>query len=451
MKKLLLYIGVLAVMVLGSIAHSSAEQPNRLLIVNQNGNYSGLTLENLEQVALRNVEGDVFVDVEILDVIGLDTVKVKMTKSLLCETYSFTIAPDIVVKNMNDLSLKNYVQSQGSGTRYDTNFVEGLITGISLKPGTEYALIVVAYDNFGTAAGVTVAKFETEPPVIVGNPVVTHEMTKQTKDEFVITFYPNEDVGGYYVMGFEEGSVEEYLSTWGPWMGVTTISELIEIWNAGQPPLMDVTTYTFNRQNDFYPGELYDIVVAIKDVNGNFITPDIFTASTLVNGGYGEAFVDVTLEDYHAEIWDGDLKPSQFIKFTPNSETFRYRTTVQYAEDYDLYTPEEWEEDLCQNPPQVGIDGWFWYDEFTNEYQLDTNTEFVILTAAQNANREWGPVNVVRYTTPATCPGMSDTKSVGAKRAPKIEDRHPQMQIVRKGAVMPEIQDKIQTQILKVK
>ena len=445
MKKSLKYIGALATLVCSSFFGMSAQeepQPNRLLVVNQNGNYSGLTLENLAQVAFRNVDGDVSVDVQVLKVEGTESVTVKMTKSFLCESFQFTIVPHVYVQGYNELALKTLVQRQGNGVYYEDDFQEGNITGINLKPGTAYDLLVVAYDSFMTAAGLTVAPFETAPAEIVGNPAVAHEMVKQTKDEFVITFYPNEDVGCYYVMGFEEGSIEEYLTMWGPSMGCTTISELVELWSFGNPPLTEEHTYTFNKQNDFMPGEFYDIVIAIKDINGNFIEPEIFTASTLVTGGTGEAFVDVQFDSYNAEIWDGVLKPSQFITFVPNSETFRYRTTVQYAEDYDMYTPEEWEEDLCQDPPQAGMSDWFWYDKFQNEYQLDTNTEFVILTAAQNANREWGKVNVVRYTTPAECPGMSgNTRSV-APRALKVKERGVTAPEIFKGRSMPVMPEK---------
>ena len=453
MKKSLKYIGVLATMMCGTFFGMSAQeepQPNRLLIVNQNGNYSGLTLENLDQVALREVDGDVFVDVEVLKVDGTESVTVKLTKSFLCESFQFTIVPHIVVQGYNELALKTLVQNRSNGVHYEENFQEGKITGVDLKPGTSYDILVVAYDSYKTPAGLTVANFETPAPEIVGHPAVAHEMIKQTKDEFVIKFTPNEDVGSYYVMGFEAGSIDEYLNTWGPWMGCTTISELIELWSAGQPPLMDEHTYTFNRKNDFYPGELYDIVVAIKDVNNNFIEPDIFTASTLVNGGDGEAFVDVIFDSYNAEIWDEVLKPSQFITFVPNSDTFRYRTTVVYAEDYDMYTPEDWEQDICQDPPQVGMDNWFWYDKFTNEYQLDTNTDFVILTAAQNAKREWGKVNVVRYTTPAECPGMPETRSI-APRSPKVMERGVKTLDSLKGRSMPSLPEKKEMILLNAK
>lgn len=443
MKKSLKYIGALVAILCGSFFGMRAQepQPNRILVINQNGNYSGLALESLEQIALREVDGEVSVDVEVLAVEGTESVTVKLTKSFLCESFEFTIVPHIVVQNYNDLALKGLVQSQGSGTRYTEDFQEGVITGINLKPGTSYDILVLAFDSYNTPAGITVANFETAPAVIEGNPIVEHQMISQTQSEFVIRFIPNEDVGGYYVMGFEEGSIEEYLNTWGPWMGATTISELIEIWSQGQA-LTEEHTYTFNRQNDFYPGELYDIVIAIKDINGNFTEPEIFTASTLAKGGDGEASVEIKLGDYKAELWGGTLKPSQYISYIPNSETFRYRTTVQYAEDYDMYTPEEWVEDLCQDPPMAGMDNWFWQDEITTDYQLDPNTEFVVLAAAQNANREWGPVTVIRHTTPSECPGMPETTSEG-KRAPKVEQREiAPSTTVLKGAVMPALREK---------
>ena len=44
------------------------------------------------------------------------------------------------------------------------------------------------------------------------------------------------------------------------------------------------------------------------------------------------------------------------------------------------------------------------------DYQMDPNTEFVIVVASQNANHQWGKLNVFRYTTPATVSTRSEAK-----------------------------------------
>ena len=411
MKKINKYLSMLIFLFAAFLNMEAQQQPNRLLVVNQNGNYDGYNLKNIEQVAFRDIEGNVEAYVEVLS-FGLEEVTIKVTRSFMCESFQFTIAPEFTVKNMNDLALISFVQNNGNGEFYDTDFQAGKITGISLKPGTKYWVITVGYDSLGTPVGVCKAEFETEAAEILGDPKVDFQIISQTATTFTVRYTPNEDVGCYYFMEFDEGTWEDYLEMFGPMFGCTTISELIEKWYMNFPPYTEAVTITYDTtKDDLYPGEIYDIVIAIKDKEGNFITPEIFQASTEIKGGKGEAVVNVELVEYKAEDWYGVMKPSQYIKFIPNDQTFRYRYTVQYKEDYDLYSEEEWREDLCQDPPQVGMAGYWSYNAEVNEYQCDTNTEFVVLVAAQNSEREWGPMTIYPFKTPETCPGLENTRS----------------------------------------
>ncbi|MBQ6938438.1 MAG: hypothetical protein IJN35_01175, partial [Muribaculaceae bacterium] len=62
--------------------------------------------------------------------------------------------------------------------------------------------------------------------------------------------------------------------------------------------------------------------------------------------------------------------------------------------------PEAIKAELCSEPP-MPMSNWFFYEEITTDYQIDPNTEVVVIAAAKNVKDEWGPVTEVRFTTPA--------------------------------------------------
>ncbi|MBP3671886.1 MAG: hypothetical protein J6J06_07980, partial [Bacteroidaceae bacterium] len=111
------------------------------------------------------------------------------------------------------------------------------------------------------------------------------------------------------------------------------------------------------------------------------------------------AEVTITLGDYVLADWGGEMLPSQFVTYTPNDQASAYRFNVYLAEEYDPVA-EDIKADLCTEPP-MPMTGWFFYEPITTDYQINPNTECVIIAAAKNINGEWGPINEFRFTTPA--------------------------------------------------
>ena len=136
----------------------------------------------------------------------------------------------------------------------------------------------------------------------------------------------------------------------------------------------------------------------------------IFEYSTLSQGGTGAAYVNVTPTKYELADWGGEQKPSLYIKFEPNDQAYCYRFNVALAANYEA-DKEGYKEALCSDPPMPTAH-WFFYEPMETDFQVDPNTEVVILAAAKNSNNEWGEVNEYRYTTPAAVDGA-------AKVAPK--------------------------------
>ena len=157
--------------------------------------------------------------------------------------------------------------------------------------------------------------------------------------------------------------------------------------------------YEEHTWNDLEPNKEYEVYVLSCDANEKDANLQIFYGATKKMGGSGDAYVDIKVSAYKYAEWDNVMKPSLFIDYTPNDQTGAYRIGVQYATNYDK-DPEGYKEDLCQDP-EMAVAHWFMYGPITTDYQIDPNTEVVIMAAGKNADGKWGKVNTMRYTTSA--------------------------------------------------
>ena len=397
MKKIITHIAILAALMgAGSSPAYSDERPNRVIIVDKAGGYNSYVTDDISQLQFRYVPGDVSVDVEILEDVQVDYMVLKMIRSEACQSFSLAIVPRSIADRLNTMAAQiNYVENDGT-ERYYNDFTYGEVSGIALEYSTPYSILTVAYDELGIAAGVTVTNFTTPKADIVGDPAIDVSVLSVDMTSFTLQFEPNQYVGQYYLCSFNEGTLEQQFEMFGAMLGASNINEFIVglSWGKAQ---VGTQPYTWENMD---PGTTYDIAMAITDKNGNFIPePQIFSVTTQGYGGTGEAFVTVTPGDYVLADWDGQMLPSQFFKFTPNSDTSRYRMGIWFEEEYDL-DPEGHNMSVQQEaPPAVG--DWWLYDEMEGDYQIDPNTSLVIVVAAQNINRQWGKLNVFRYTTPS--------------------------------------------------
>ncbi|MCH5236382.1 MAG: hypothetical protein J1E95_01115 [Muribaculaceae bacterium] len=98
------------------------------------------------------------------------------------------------------------------------------------------------------------------------NPVVTGTVDNVTPFSATITFTPNEDVESYYVLCCL-GSVEQYFSVFGGWMGFQSPVEMIISW--GWYEYTGVQTITFDE--DIIPGNQYEVGIAVIGTDGNYV------------------------------------------------------------------------------------------------------------------------------------------------------------------------------------
>ena len=403
MKRIYIYLASLLALA-GSFTSVNAkdENPNRILVIDNNHNYKGYVIDYTDQLLFKTIEGEVKAEVEILDVIGIEKVMIAIQRTKACQSYKLSVVPKQMSQSWDALSAISYVESNGTDYFYE-DFAEGSLTGMNLKYDTDYYVITVGYDLYGTAVGVCKAPFSTPQVEIVGEPYVEAEVIDVTMNSFTISFTPNDDVSEYYYMAFEEDTWWEYLAMWGPPFGCDTISELIELWFQG---MSAVGPNTVVWDEDIAPGQGYDVIIAVKDLNGNFVPHESVHVTTESLGGSGEAFVEIELGEYEVQNWWGEMLPSQFLYFWPNEETARYRIGVYYDYEYDRFG-DLLIEDLEQYPPYPNTAGWWMYDPLYTDFQIDPSTTCYAIVVAQNANEEWGEPNVFQFTTPDECPGWS--------------------------------------------
>ena len=414
MKKIITHIAILAALMgAGSSPAYSDERPNRVIIVDKAGGYNSYVTDDIGQLQFRYVPGDVSVDVEILEDVQVDYMVLKMIRSEACQSFSLAIVPRVIADKLTTMAAQiNYVENDGT-ERYYNDFTYGEVSGIALEYSTPYSILTVAYDELGIAAGVTVTDFTTPKADIVGNPAIEVSVASVDRTSFTLNFNPNQYVGEYYLCAFNGGTLQQQFEMFGAMMGASNINEFIVglAWGKAQKGSQP---YTWDEMD---PGTTYDIAMAITDKNGNFIPePQIYSVTTQGSGGTGMAYVNVTPGDYVLADWDGQMLPSQFFTFTPNSETARFRFDVWLASEYDQ-DPEGHNQSVQQEAPPAYGDWWF-YEEISGDYQMNPNTAYVIVVAAQNANKQWGPLNVYRYTTPVQVSTRSNAPRNSKKLSP---------------------------------
>ncbi len=423
MKKLTFIIAFLLVAVVGFAQDTQA--PNRLLINDTSYGYHGFVIDHVSDLSFDYIAGEVSVSAEIEDV-ATDKLIVSIHRSEACYGYKIDIIPSSYLSWFSsDVDYINYVNDDSETSTYYMDFTSAELTGIDLKYGTDYALVLVALDMYGIDCTVTVVPFTTPAATIVGNPYVEAEVISSTTTSFTMQFTPNEDVSTYYIVAGEKGSMESQYEFWGPMMGFSSFSEMIEMWGYSESgPAVETWT-------DMAAGTEYEVLVAMKDINGNFADYLTYYASTQSLGGSGDAYVDVSADDYVLINWGGEMVPCQYLTFTPNDQTAMYRFAVYYAYSYDANV-DYCKEDLCQDPPYDNVANWFYYDPYTTYYNIDPNTECVAIAAGKNIDGVWGEVNEYRFTTP------SEATSTAA--APKLINKIgqtfvPQRNTFQKGKI----------------
>lgn len=384
--------------------------PNRLLIIEKSGNYKSYVVDKLDYIEFRNVEGEVAADIEILEV-TLEQLLVKITRTQSCQAFKLACYPTVRIANSSDDAIAAAVDAE-SANMYWQDFESAAMSGANLEPKTDYTLVTVGFDSYGTVCDVRKAEFTTPAIPLVGDPQVAVELLDVQKFEFTLKFTPNADVSKYAYVAGAVGELEAQYAQFAPMFGFGNMGEMIAMWGV---PCEGETEFTWTSMQ---PGTDYEVFIQAYDAAGTMADYQVYTLTTESLGGEGEANVTITVGKYELADWWGEMLPSQFMTFTPNDQSAAYRFAVYTAEQYDPEA-EAIKADLCTEPP-MPMANWFFYEEVSTDYQIDPNTECVAIAAAKNIKGEWGPVTEVRFTTPAQAnePAAAPSKVI-KKRTPK--------------------------------
>lgn len=397
MKKPAILLASLAIAAASAFAQDTTE-PNRLLINNTIGNYTGYVLDRIQEITFARVDGEVKANVEISDV-QLDQMTVSITKTESCLTYYIDILPATMADKWDDLAVISYVE-RSNPTLYFDDYTNATLTGVEFKPATDYVLVTIGRDGYGVSDGVVRAPFTTPKPEIVGKPEVKAEVVDQQLKSFSIKFTPNDDVSTYYCVAGEKGTLMEQYEFFASMMGLTSFTDMIISWGLPRQG-ENIVNWT-----DMAPNTEYDVYYVALDINGTPADYQLIEVSTLALGGDGEAKVDIEILEYEYADWYGEMLPSQYIGFTPNDQASCYRLGVYLASSYDPKA-EEIKTEL-KTDPWMPTANWFFYEPMVTDFQINPNTECVAIAAAKNGNGEWGEVTEVRFTTPEEAEGKPE-------------------------------------------
>lgn len=430
MKKYILALAAVLGMTLSMTAQT--DDPNRLLVIDQNGQTKGFNLGNVNRVEFTTIEGEVAADIKIISS-SLTELNVTVTRTPECQSFLFNVIPGVLAKQLesNPASASAYLER--GGQIYYEDFSEGKVTGIELEYNTEYAVATVGYDRYDVACDFRAAYFTTEKAPILGNPQVDVTLVEAGLTTLDLHFAPNADTKEYYFCIFGEGQAQEQFDMFGPMFGFTNMGQMImQFSGSAYTEAMD---YQYTGMD---PNTKYELYVQPVDKNGNMAELQVFPLETKKQGGSGAAYVEIEMGDYTLRDWYGEMLPSQFITYIPNDQTWSYRFSVYKASDYDT-DPEGYNAAVASEPPMPNMANWFFYSTLSTDYQIDPSTEIVVVAAAKNADGIWGEPNVVRYTTPAAISETPVTAKVLSNNAPtKISTRIVPRAINRPGfAVIP--------------
>lgn len=381
-------------------------EPNRLIVNSPAGTSTGYVINDISSITFARVDGEVAAKVTIKSV-ALDQLILDITRTADCQSFKLGVFPATMAANMTSVPNAVATFNRGNYDTYYQDFTDGQLTGLNLKAGGEYAVVTLAMDTYGTPCNSEVVKFNTPSPELVGNPDVEVTITDRTQYSFTANFKPNADCKTYYCVAGEKGVLEQQYQMFGQMFGFTSMNDMIVQW--GLPRDAEAP----NTWNDMAPNTDYEIYVAMTDANNNFAPYKVIETSTLSLGGTGAAYVDIEQKEYKLADWFGEMLPSQFISYTPNDQASCYRFAVYTEEEYNATSKQELIEALCSDP-EMPTANWFFYEPMSTDYQINPNTQFVVIAAAKNADGKWGEVNEKHFTTPAA-PQGAPAKVSGAK------------------------------------
>ena len=398
MKKYFLLI----VCALLGITAFAQQEPNRLLVRDKMGQLTPFHIDRIDSISFTTVEGRVAADVTVKDVTiknavenTEDMITLSIQRTQPCVAFKVACLKKSMADKITDDSWAAYYFAQSDHSMYFQDFTEAQMTNFDFEfvPNTEYYILSLGYDQYGTPCEMQKTAFTTPAVPLVGEPSVAYEIAEVTSDSISISFKPNADVAGFASCIFPKGQAEAQFNMFAALMGLTCMGDMIKMW--GLQGNANDTTFIWTSMA---PDTEYEVYVQCWDVNGTYADMIIIPIVTKKLGGEGKA--EVSIEIKETKYYEEYNKFTQRVVFTPNENVSLYRVSLF---DYSFY--EEQGEDAILEyllTEQEGNPYWNLYKTDDGLWTLQPNSKYVATAIGQNVNGEWGELNVVEFTTPAT-------------------------------------------------
>lgn len=354
-------------------------------------------VERIDSIQFKKIEGEVAADIEVLDV-TLEKFMFKVIRTPACKAFKLLIVPKVIANRLQDeVAMAAYVD-ENTQTMYWQDFTAGEMPAESFEKGSEYVAVTLGFDELGTPCGIRKVSFATLTPPLVGDPKVETKVDSIGYRGFRASFVPNKDVKGFAVLAGKKEDLKSQYEMFGPMMGFKNFGDMIKSWGIKSDSAITVNTW----ETGYDPNTEYSIFVQSWDVNDTYAPCDTIDLVTKKMGGPGKAEVKVTLGKYVLADWNGEMKPSQFIKYEPNDQVSVWRQMVAVDSLYQK-DPEGYQNEVAMDPP-MPMANWFLYGDevIETDYQIEPLTKFVVITAAKNSENEWCDVKVDTYETAAS-------------------------------------------------
>ena len=409
MKKLLSTI-LFAFMAVAMFAQS--DETYRLVIHGKNGGTQSFAVNNVDSISFKKVVDKVGVNVDITEINNENPeneyIVVNIIPTEACAKYRFAVVPKVTSDTYGSSIdiMKMYFDPDPTLPTYTEALENATISGFNfhLVPGVTYAVMVLSYDELGTACNAQVFEFTVPAEPLVGNPSVDCHIDDVTATTVTITFTPNADCAGYYTCFFEPGLAEKQFNEFGPIMGFACMGDMIK--SFGQELHTDVFTITWDQ---LAAGVPYEVYVQPLDANGNYAPMVNAIAETVKIGGEGLAEMSIELG---ALTWDEEYKSYfQEISFVPNDQTAAHRDIVAKKSAFDDGT---WTEEKLLDymkhdknpdyPDFIEDPEWDNYGVHKGEFPVTPGQTYYIYTIGKNLNGEYGPFTKKEFTPDPDAP-----------------------------------------------
>lgn len=343
--------------------------------------------------ALTNEEERVAVDITTTP-LKSGAMGISVRKSSLCQSYSLALFTTDIADHIGDGSLSQYFSNQ-KAKKYTADVKDGKLLdfGLVVLPEKEYSILALAYDKDGNPGLVTRAGFTTPRRVTVGSPRMTWKIISVGPDSVSVRFTPNADVAGFALCQFEAGSMDKSVEQHGRLLGFSNAYDMIKRFSG-----KNYTTERINTWRDMAPDTDYELCVLPWDKNGVFQEIEKVKVTTQKLGGPGRAAVDIRIGEFGGGESTGYF---QIVIYSPNDQAALHRDIIITEEAF--------------NKADMGDAGVLKMlqtdapnDPYWNQYKVDKaqwnatpGTSYIACSVAKNANGEWGPLQKVKFTTPA--------------------------------------------------